>query len=105
MMTRPSEAKGYLHRLRRPLAPLIQSIKPARACAPSRQPIGLAAVAGALSEWDDIDDAVDEIYAQRDRATDRPAPDPAPPLFCFDTDILSAALRREPPLAAPPGSP
>ena len=41
-----------------------------------RQPVGLAAVAGALSDWDDIDDAVAEIYAQRDRAVDRPAPDP-----------------------------
>ena len=40
-----------------------------------RQPVGLAAVAGALSDWDDIDDAVAEIYAQRDRAVDRPAPD------------------------------
>jgi prevent-host-death family protein len=41
-----------------------------------RQRVGLAAVAGALSDWDDIDDAVAEIYAQRDRAVDRPAPDP-----------------------------
>ena len=40
-----------------------------------RQPVGLAAVAGALSDWDDIDDAVAEIYAQRDRAVDRPAPE------------------------------
>ena len=40
-----------------------------------RQPVGLAAVAGALSDWDDIDDAVAEIYAQRDRAADRPAPE------------------------------
>ena len=39
-----------------------------------RQPVGLAAIAGALADWDDIDDAVAEIYAARDRAVDRPAP-------------------------------
>ena len=53
----------------------MRSIQPERGGTSRRQPIGLAAVAGALSDWDDIDDAVDEIYAQRDRAADRPAPD------------------------------
>ena len=53
----------------------MRSIKPERGGTSRRQPIGLAAVAGALSDWDDIDDAVAEIYAQRDRAADRPAPD------------------------------
>lgn len=44
-----------------------------RASAP--RPIGLAAVAGALAEWADIDEAVEEIYAARRRSRDRPGPD------------------------------
>lgn len=43
-------------------------------------PLGLAAVAGALSDWDDLEDAVKEIYAERRRAKDRAVPlivDPA----------------------------
>ena len=39
------------------------------------RPIGLAAVAGALAEWEDIDEAVEEIYAARRDSCDRPAPD------------------------------
>ena len=35
--------------------------------------VGLAAVAGALSDWQDLPDVVGEIYAARDQATDRPA--------------------------------
>lgn len=42
---------------------------------PSGPPTGLAALAGALAEWDDIDAAVEEIYAARRRSRDRPAPD------------------------------
>lgn len=38
-------------------------------------PAGLASVAGALAEWDDIDAAVEEIYAARRSSRDRPAPD------------------------------
>ena len=38
-------------------------------------PSGLAAVAGALAEWEDVDAAVDEIYAARRSSRDRPAPD------------------------------
>ena len=37
-------------------------------------PFGLAAIAGALSDWDDIDAAIAEIYAMRDRAAERPVP-------------------------------
>jgi prevent-host-death family protein len=40
-----------------------------------RPPIGLAAVAGALSEWDDLDTVVGEIYEARRRSRDRPAPE------------------------------
>ena len=39
-----------------------------------RPTLGLAAIAGALSDWDDIDAAVVEIYAMRDRAAERPVP-------------------------------
>ena len=71
----PSGARVYL-RLDPEGGPArIRSIKTPRARASRRQPIGLAAVAGALSDWEDIDDAVAEIYAQRNRAADRPAPD------------------------------
>jgi prevent-host-death family protein len=37
-------------------------------------PRGLAAVAGALADWDGLDDVVAEIYASRRRARDRAAP-------------------------------
>lgn len=41
-----------------------------------RPPVkGLAALAGAMSDWDELDDVVAEIYAARDASTDRPAPD------------------------------
>jgi len=38
-------------------------------------PQGLAAVAGALSDWDDLAAVVEEIYVARRAANDRPAPD------------------------------
>jgi prevent-host-death family protein len=40
-----------------------------------RPPIGLAAVAGALSDWDDIEEAVEGIYAMRGASPDRSVPD------------------------------
>lgn len=39
------------------------------------EPIGLAAVAGALADWDELDVVISEIYAARRRARDRVAPD------------------------------
>ena len=39
------------------------------------RPIGLAAVAGALADWSELEDVVAEIYASRRRAPDRAAPD------------------------------
>lgn len=42
---------------------------------PGPPPTGLAAIAGALAEWDELDDAVREIYAARGDSVDRPAPD------------------------------
>lgn len=38
-------------------------------------PAGLAAVAGALADWDELERVVAEIYAGRRRARDRPEPD------------------------------
>ncbi|MGH3080243.1 MAG: type II toxin-antitoxin system Phd/YefM family antitoxin [Gaiellaceae bacterium] len=37
--------------------------------------LGLAAFAGALAEWKDMDEFVREVYEARRRARDRPAPD------------------------------
>jgi antitoxin (DNA-binding transcriptional repressor) of toxin-antitoxin stability system len=42
---------------------------------PNQRPIGLAAIAGALADWDDLDDAVRDIYAARKGSRDRPGPD------------------------------
>ncbi len=40
----------------------------------ARTPIGLAAVAGALAEWDELPALVDDLYAARRDAADRSAP-------------------------------
>lgn len=37
-------------------------------------PVGLAAVVGALAEWDELEQIVEEIYAARERSADREAP-------------------------------
>lgn len=41
---------------------------------PRAAPTGFAALAGALAEWDELDDVVADIYAARRAAEDRPAP-------------------------------
>jgi len=38
------------------------------------RPVGLAAVAGALANWTELDDVVAEIYASRRGSKDRPVP-------------------------------
>lgn len=38
------------------------------------RPLGLAAMAGALAEWTDVDAFVAEVYAERRRARDRRPP-------------------------------
>ena len=38
-------------------------------------PSGLATLAGALGDWDDLDEMVAEIYAARSNSPDRPGPD------------------------------
>lgn len=42
---------------------------------PTPAPRGLASVAGALSDWDEIDEVVEEIYSARRTSRDRPEPD------------------------------
>jgi prevent-host-death family protein len=42
---------------------------------PAPSPIGLAAVAGALAEWEELERVVEEIYASRRHARDRAVPD------------------------------
>jgi hypothetical protein len=39
------------------------------------RPYGLAAMAGALADWDDLDEAVQKIYADRRYSRDSLAPD------------------------------
>jgi prevent-host-death family protein len=57
-------------------APAAALVPPAQAGTSSRRrPIGLAAVAGALADWEAIEDVVEEIYTSRRRARDRAAPD------------------------------
>jgi antitoxin (DNA-binding transcriptional repressor) of toxin-antitoxin stability system len=41
----------------------------------AERPVGLAAVAGALAEWEDLEEAVRDIYVARRRSRDRAAPD------------------------------
>jgi prevent-host-death family protein len=45
-----------------------------RAGAPE-SPTGLLAIAGALANWDELDEVVSEIYATRRRSMDRPVPE------------------------------
>jgi prevent-host-death family protein len=50
-----------------PVGELRQPARPA--------PVGLAAVAGALADWEELDQVVADIYAARRRARDRPSPE------------------------------
>lgn len=42
---------------------------------PEPRPLGLAAIAGGLADWDELDDVVADIYRSRRRARDRAAPE------------------------------
>jgi prevent-host-death family protein len=42
--------------------------------AADQRPLGLAAVAGALADWEEIDEVVRDIYAARRRSRDRAVP-------------------------------
>jgi len=56
--------------------PVVALVSPEAGAEPPRPPVkGLAALAGAMADWEELDDLVAEIYAARDASTDRPAPD------------------------------
>jgi len=55
--------------------PAVALVPPDEALRSRPRPAGLAAVAGALAEWEDLPAVVEEIYASRRRARDRAAPD------------------------------
>jgi prevent-host-death family protein len=54
--------------------PVLALVPPDQAVRPGTRPTGLAAIAGALAEWEELPQIVDEIYAARRRARDRAAP-------------------------------
>ena len=57
--------------------PAVAVVAPEAVSSRSRQgpPRGLAAFAGALSEWDELEDVVLEIYAARAESKDRGVPE------------------------------
>jgi prevent-host-death family protein len=55
--------------------PAVALVPPDQVQGDDSRPVGLAAVAGALAEWEDLDGVVSEIYEARRRARDRAAPD------------------------------
>jgi prevent-host-death family protein len=55
--------------------PVRALVPPDQAVPPGTRPTGLAAIAGALAEWVELPEVVDEIYAARRRARDRAAPE------------------------------
>jgi prevent-host-death family protein len=55
--------------------PVVALVPPAESRDEQPRPVGLAALAGALADWDELDEIVEEIYASRRRARDRDVPD------------------------------
>jgi prevent-host-death family protein len=51
--------------------PVLAMIPPEERWIGRDEPAGLAAVAGALADWEDLDAVVDEIYRSREQARDR----------------------------------
>jgi prevent-host-death family protein len=56
-------------------APVLALVAPEDATARPPRPLGLAALAGALAEWEDLPQVVEEIYQARESSFGRPAPD------------------------------
>jgi prevent-host-death family protein len=54
--------------------PAVALVPPQRADEPVSAPLGLAACAGALTEWDTLEEDMRDVVATRRDATDRPAP-------------------------------
>jgi prevent-host-death family protein len=75
LVDRVGEGERFLvSRRGRPAVALVPPL-PGLFEAPERAPSGLAALAGALGDWDDLETVVAEIYAARRDSHDRPAPD------------------------------
>lgn len=56
--------------------PVLALVPPAAADVEHERDVqGLAAYAGALADWEDFEAVMEEVYASRRRARDRPAPD------------------------------
>ena len=56
----------------RPVAALVP---PDQVSPPAQRYLGLAAVAGALADWDDLETTMDEVYRSRRTARDREVPE------------------------------
>jgi len=75
LVDRVGEGERFLvSRSGRPAVALVPP-EPDTLASPGPPPTGLAAIAGALAEWDELDDVVAELYESRRTSTDRPAPD------------------------------
>jgi prevent-host-death family protein len=55
--------------------PVVALVPPSDSLEKEPRSVGLAALAGALSDWKELDEVVEEIYASRRRARDREVPD------------------------------
>ena len=74
LIDRVSEGERFVVARRgRPVLALVPPT--AEAARQPSSPRGLAAVAGALADWEDLDDVVGEVYANRRRARDRAVPE------------------------------
>jgi prevent-host-death family protein len=69
---RVSRGESFLIRNRG--RPAVALVPPQRAAEPEPAPLGLAAFAGALAEWDTLGQEMRDVVAARQDATDRPAP-------------------------------
>lgn len=54
---------------------VVELVRPGEAPRPRTEPVGLAAVAGALADWDELPVMVEEIYEARRAAKDRQVPE------------------------------
>jgi prevent-host-death family protein len=68
-------ARGERFVIARRGRPVLALVPPGQALPPTARPTGLAAIAGAVDEWTDLPDTVEDIYRARRTASDRPVPD------------------------------
>ncbi len=54
--------------------PVLKLSRPLASDNGAQKPLGLASAAGALSEWEEFDRVVEDLYEARQQATDRPLP-------------------------------